>query len=365
MSQLLLSNLPFPSIIEELDYEAIAQRKLSKVKEILKSKGVEYRESEADDLMTLIEADAYEEMLLRASLNERIKQQFLAYATGSNLDHIGVTRFAVERLQGAKPRAEFEFSLSEIKDSDIVLPKGLLLGDGEHTAELIEDVIIDAGSLNARGEAKLNEFAESSTIKTENILTPLPWVVKAKQLTNFLGGATVEDDERYRERIWLSRERKTTAGSRMQYIFYAKSADVRVKEVEVVNGGAGVVKVYILAKDFESDSSIKEAVERALNDENIRPLTDRVAVEFATVVDVNIDATLKVKNLSIVNLEAVKARFSKYAGSFESFLSVAKVYDLLSDENVVDVILRSPISSITLNEGEVMRFSFNLEVEAI
>ena len=151
----------------------------------------------------------------------------------------------------------------------------------------------------------------------------------------------------------------------MQYIFYAKSADVRVAEAEVVNGGAGVVKVYILAKDFGTDDSIKTAVESALNDENIRPLTDRVAVEFATVVDVKIDATLRVKNLSIVDLEAVKERFKKYAGSFESFLSVAKVYELLSDENVADVILRSPTSSITLNEGEVMRFSFNLEVEAI
>lgn len=365
MSQLVLYNLPFPTIIETLEYETIVQRKLSKVKEILKDKGVEYKESEADDLMTLIEADAYEEMFLRAALNERIKEQFLAYASGSNLDHIGVTRFGVERLQGAKPKAEFEFSLSEAKDVDIVLPKALMLGNAEHTAELIEDVVIDAGSLKANGVVELDEYRESSEIKTEDILTPLPWVVKAKQLENFIGGATVEDDERYRERIWLSRERKTTAGSKMQYIFYAKSADVRVQEVDVKNGGAGVVKVYLLAKDFSTDSSIKEAVESALNKEEIRPLTDRPVVEFATVVDVNIDATLRVKNLSIVDLEVVKERFKKYAGSFESFLSVAKVYDLLSDENVADVELRSPTNSITLNEGEVMRFDFNLEVEAI
>jgi len=365
MYQLALSNLPFPTIIEELDYEVIVQRKLSKVKEILRDKGIEYKESEADELMTLIEADAYEEMLLRASINERIKQQFLAYATGSNLDHIGVTRFGVVRLPGVKPRATFEFSLSEKKDTDIVLPKGLLLGDGDITAELLNDVIIEAGSIKATGEAELDEFVDSSSIKTENILTPLPWVIKAKQLTNYIGGAGVESDENYRERIWISRERKTTAGSKMQYIFYAKSADVRVDEVFVANGEAGIVKVYILAKDFSEEASIKEAVEKALNKEEIRPLTDSVIVEFAGVRDVNIDATLKVKNLSIVDLEAVKKRFKKYAGQFESYLSVPKIYDLLSDENVVDVELRSPTSSITLSEGEVMRFNFNLEVEAI
>lgn len=365
MSQLLLSNLPFPTIIEELNYEAIVQRKLAKVKELLAKDGIEYKGREADDLMTLIEADAYEELLLRAELNEKIKQQFLAYATGTDLDHIGITRFGVERLPGAKPKAEFEFSLSEAKDTDIVIPKGLLLGDGESIAELENNLIIEAGTLKATGTAELNKYTQGSTVKTEDILTPLPWVVKAKQLNNFLGGANRENDERYRERVWLSRERKTTAGSKMQYIFYAKSADVRVKEVEVVNGGAGVVKVYILAKDFSSDNALLETIESVLNKEEIRPLTDRVIVEFATIRDVNIDATLKVKNLSIVDLEAVKARFAKYAGAFESFLSVPKIYDLLSDENVADVELRSPTSSITLNEGEVMRFSFNLEVEAI
>ncbi len=365
MSQSLLTNLPFPTIIEVLDYETIVERKLAKVKELLAKEGIEYKQSEADDLMTLIEADAYEEMLLRAEINEKIKQQFLAYATGSNLDHIGVTKFAVERLPGAKPKAEFEFSLSQAKDVDTVLPKGLLLGDGENTAELESDLIIEAGTLSATGTAELNQYTQDSSIKTEDILTPLPWVVKAKQLNNFLGGANKENDDRYRERIWLSRERKTTAGSNMMYIFYAKSADVRVAEVEVVNGGAGVVKVYILAKDFSTDNSIKEAVESALNIEEIRPLTDRVVVEFATIKDVNIDAALKVKNISIVDLEAVEARFTKYAGNFESFLSVPKVYDLLADENVVDVELGSPNTSITLNEGEVMRFSFNLGVEAI
>ena len=107
-----LSDLTPPTIIKELDYEAIVERKLNRVKEILASKGIEYIPSEADDLMTLIEADAYEEMLLVANTNERIRQQFLAFATASNLDHIGVTRFGVERLPGIKPRAQIKFTLS-------------------------------------------------------------------------------------------------------------------------------------------------------------------------------------------------------------------------------------------------------------
>ncbi|HIP60222.1 MAG TPA: baseplate assembly protein, partial [Campylobacterales bacterium] len=290
-----LSDLPFPTIIEPLDYEAIVARKLARVKEILASKGIEYIESEADDLMTLIEADAYEELLLRANLNERIKQMFLAYATGSNLDHIGITRFGVERLAGVKPKADVEFTLSTTKDTDIIILAGTLIGNGVEIAEVVEDVIIRAGSLSGVGVVELQRECESFDGKLEMFLTPLPFVVKVKQLTAFVGGADAEDDERYRERIWLSRERRTTAGSRAMYEYYAKSSDVRVKEVAIHNGGAGVVDVVVLGENFKTTDEMVKNVLNGLNSEEIRPLTDKVQVQKAKIVDVKIEATLVVK----------------------------------------------------------------------
>lgn len=364
MLKLILSDLPFPSIIEPLDYEAIVARKLARVKEILASKGIEYVESEADDLMTLMEADAYEELLLRANLNERIKQMFLAYATGSNLDHIGISRFGVQRLTGVKPKADVEFSLSIAKDTDTIIPAGTLVGDGVLMAEVVEDVIIRAGLLKSVGVVELQRETESFDGKLEMILTPLPFVVKVKQLTAFVGGADVEDDERYRERIWLSRERRTTAGSRAMYEYYAKSAGVRVKEVAVNNGGAGVVDVAILGENFETTDEMVENVLDGLNSETVRPLTDKVQVQKAKVVDVKIEATLVVRDLQLVDLEAVKSRFDEFEGKFGTYLSIAKVYDLLSDSNVIDVELNSPLNSVKYEFNEVMRFSFKLEVRS-
>ena len=358
-----LSNLPFPAIVEELDFEEIVKRKLNKVKEILADKGIEYQESEADDLMTLIEMDSYEEIALRASLNERIKQNFLAYATSSNLDHIGATRFGVERLQGKEPVAKYEFSLSLAQDSDVVLPKGLLLGSGEDIAELMEDIVIKTGELSAVGEVKLRAFVKSSEVKLEDILTPIPWVVTATQLTPFENGAEIEDDERYRDRIWLSRERKTTAGSKLQYIFYAKSADVRVQEADVRNGGAGVVEVAILQEGFNTSDELVEIVKTALDKEEIRPLTDSVVVKKAVVKDVTIKATLFAKDISLVDTQRIKDSFSEFEGKFGARLSIAKVYDLLTDSNIVDVSLESPSEVTNCEWDEVIKFSFELGVQ--
>jgi len=354
-----LSDLTPPTIIQELDYEAIVKRKLNRVKEILKAKGIEYIQSEADDLMTLIEMDAYEEMLLVANTNERIRQQFLAFATGSNLDHIGITRFGVERLRGIRPKAKMKFSLSSVLDYDVVLPAGLMLGNGKDISYLTEDVVIKRGSLEAEGIVELNKEIESSDVKTEIILTPFPWVVRAKQLSSFAGGAYPEDDERYRERIWLSRERRTTAGSKLMYEFYAKSEDVRVKEVNIANGGAGIVKVC-----YHADEDITDNVANYLNSEEIRPLTDKVEVEKAEVREVLIDAVLIARDLSLVNLEAVKERFRSYEEKFNVFLSVPKIYDLLTDENIIDVYLKAPLKAIKTEFNEVLKFNFNLGVSS-
>ena len=359
-----LRKLPAPTIIEELSYENIVERKLGRIKELLLQKGISYEPSEADDLMTLIEADAYDEMLLRASLNARIRQLFLAYATGSNLDHIGTTRFGVERLHGKKPTATVRFTLSAARSSDTVIPHGLLLGDGEHTTYLLESVIIPAGELVGEGVAELDAYVRQSSAKCETILTPLPWVVEAKQLTPFDGGADAEDDERYRERIWLGRERRSTAGSRLMYQYYAKSADVRVSEVAVQNGGAGVVEVAVLGEDFTTTPDLVAAVETTLNDEAVRPLTDTVVVSAAMVREVTIEATLYAHSIEAVDTTAIERRFAPFAGKLGAKLTIPKVYDLLQDNNIVDVALTTPTQSVVCDRNEAMRFSFTLHLEA-
>ena len=355
---LLLRDIPAPTIVETLSYEEIVQRKSDSVKRLLDERNIAYTPSEADDLMTLIEMDAYEEMLLRSEINIRIRQLFLAYATESNLDHIGTTRFGVARLVGKKPVATVSFTLSMLQESDVVIPSGTLLGDGTETAVLLESVIIKAGNTEGEGEMELQHITAQSETKCETILTPLPWVVEASQLTPFANGADREDDERYRERLWLSRERRTTAGSEKMYLYYAKSADVRVEEVAVINGGAGMVRVVV----FPGEADIIESVEGYLNKDEIRPLTDTLQVEAAKIKPITIEATLIARSVDVVDTAKVEARFAPYINTFGAKLTIAKIYDLLGDENIVDVELVTPVASMECGDDEVMQIVFMLHV---
>jgi phage-related baseplate assembly protein len=99
MSQINLAALPQPLIIEALSYETILEAWLADLLAIYPEASAVLA-LESEPLRKLLEVGAYREMMLRADFNSRAKGLFLAYATGTDLDHVGVTYFQVERLEG-------------------------------------------------------------------------------------------------------------------------------------------------------------------------------------------------------------------------------------------------------------------------
>ena len=355
-----LFDLPAPKVIEVFDFETIKQRKLDRVIALLKAKDIEYVPSESDDLMTMIEADAYDEMLLRTRINNAAKDQLLAFAKESDLDHIGVTRYGVLRLEGSKPYAAFTFTLSTVLAYDVTLPQGLQLSDGKGaTAFLLADTVITAGNLTNTGTVELQENIESSELKTEVILTPLPYVATAAQDETYHDGASVEDDERYRERIWLSRESKSTAGSDATYRYFSKTADARVEDVQIVDDVPGVVKVYLLSDTGTADQIMIDRVTAALNEATVRPLTDDVQIASATIIDLTITADIVLYDLTYepVIRELITAELNANTMIFDRSLSMAKLYGLLESEQVKDVTITAPASSVNIAANEVVRIS--------
>lgn len=92
-----LSQLPAPEAIEPLDYESI----LSAIKSELILRHPESAavlELESEPLTKLCEVAAYRELTLRARINDAAKSVMLAYAIGSDLDHL-VALYGVSRLE--------------------------------------------------------------------------------------------------------------------------------------------------------------------------------------------------------------------------------------------------------------------------
>ncbi|MFV0481348.1 MAG: baseplate J/gp47 family protein [Campylobacteraceae bacterium] len=339
-----LKNLPTPSIIEELNFEAIK----SDLLEFIKTYLPDYVPLESDTYMPLIEAIAYREMLLRARVNNSILELLLPHATGNNLDNV-VAIYGIERLAGAKPTTELEFTLSLAQTSDVTIPAGTILRDNNaNIAELKDSVIIKKGELKASGVSILNETIKESDIKCELIQTPLPFVVNAKQLTNFMGGSDKEDDESLRLRAILSLDRFSTAGSKGGYEYYALSSNAKIEEAKALNNGAGEVKVIIKVSD--DDASVVSDVLKTLSSEKVRPLTDFVEVKLAIKQSLTIKATLELIDMLRQDEIYKKILSSTRRFSLDEDVNLSYIYKVLHQEGVYRVSLGIPASNIIMDK---------------
>lgn len=351
-----LKNLPYPGVIEELNYDEI----LKSVKGVFKAhlNDDEISLLESDNYSALLETLAYRELLLRARINDSVKAMLLPFSTGDDLDNI-VAIYGIERLKGERPTANIELSLSVKRDSDTFIPKGsIFCSDNGKRAFLKEDALIAANEVKANGVIVLDEFIKLSSVKCEYVQTPFPFVLKAKQTSEFGGGAEIESDERLRERAVLSLERFSTAGSKKAYVYQALSANAKVEEVSVLNGGAGVVKIYIKTSDMSEET--RQSVAEYLNGEKVRPLTDTVTVANATIKNIEVRAELELTDMFLQDSIDKEIKASKTSLSIGEDLNLSYIYSTLHKNGVYRARLITPSTDTKAGDDSFIKVSFSL-----
>ncbi len=231
---------------------------------------------------------------LNVTIDKAAKQNLLRYAEKAFLDHIGA-QFDCKRLDASKAETRMEFFLAAGRvDYDVVIPLGTRVtpGDGKIFFQTTERAVIPTGehAVSIMVEATAAGTAANGLIpgQVNRLVDPKPAGVKVTNLKTTTGGADVEDDERYRQRIHLAPERFSTAGPTNGYIYWALSARSDIEDVEVYSPTPGVVEVYILLQGGrvpEADGPEIADVMAVLSDAKVRPLTDCVRVLPAVAVD--------------------------------------------------------------------------------
>lgn len=92
-----LASLPAPEVIEALAFETI----VAEIKADLVARhpaAADVIDLESEPMVKLLEAFAYRELNLRARYNDEASALLLAYATGTDLDHLGTTYYQEARL---------------------------------------------------------------------------------------------------------------------------------------------------------------------------------------------------------------------------------------------------------------------------
>ena len=106
--------------------------------------------------------------------------------------------------------------------------------------------------------------------------------------------AVMESDPDLRTRTQQAFEGLSVAGPTAAYEFWGRSADGRVADISAVSPTPACVTISVLSREGDGTATedLIDVVAAALNDEEVRPVADRVTVQSAEIVPYQIDATL-------------------------------------------------------------------------
>jgi len=173
---------------------------------------------------------------------------------------------------------------------------------------------------------------------------------------------TYESDDDFRYRIQLSPEGYSVAGPKGAYVFHALSADGDVLDARPASPTPGDVVVSVLSRtgDGTAAQALLDAVNTALSDETVRPLTDNVSVQSATISPYSIAATLYFYSGpgSAQALAAAQSAIEKYALDQHKLgldITLSGVYSALHQPGVQRVDLSSPAANIVV-DGETATY---------
>jgi len=349
-----ITDVPVPDVLKKYDFETLLDENISVMKQLIP----DWKPSEGDLAMIILEALSYREMHLRAYFNQLAKAFFLSTTTGANLDNYAVF-YGLKRLKGSYPTAHYRFELTAPLSYPVVVPKGSTFTDdgGEKIAILIDDVKFDIGVEKVDGLLELQEYVESSDIETTLQQTPLPYISKIYPIERFYNGKQKESDERFRDRILLSFADKSTAGSEESYKSYAYKADSRIDDVSVYSPIAGEVVVTIYAPT-DLEKIAMDRIQKALNVEDIRPLTDRVIVQYAKIVNYTIEATLLIypnqdsARIYLNSLQSLEKGLSKLE-KINADITISELNSFLRVAGVKEVIIKSPMKKIVIDRESI------------
>lgn len=171
--------------------------------------------------------------------------------------------------------------------------------------------------------------------------------------------AVMESDDDFRLRVASAFEGLSVAGPTGAYEFHAKSADGRVSDATAISPSPACVTVTVLSREGDGvvAADLLAVVDAALNDENVRPVADRLTVQSAAIVNYSVDAALYI----YPGPEAEPVRAAAEA-KLQAFVSAQRrlgrdirqsaLYAALHVEGVQRVQLNEPAQDVVLDKTQ-------------
>lgn len=292
-----LSNIPDISFIDNLSLSELTDQ-------MVKDYQDKYSEI-TGKTVSLAQADPYRMIICACALqiyqamqySDRAgKQNFLKYAYGDFLDNLGALR-GISRLQAQPAGTTLRFSIEEPLASAVSIPAGTRVTNGNEvyfaTDEYAEiaagTTYVDVTATCTAAGASGNGF-RAGEIKI--LVETLPYITSVQNTVETSGGSDTETDNSLADRIYISSSAYSVAGPEDAYVYWTKTVSADIADVKVSSPAPCEVDVrFILTGGELPGEALIQKVTEALNDKNIKPLTDYVTVSAPTIVSYNIDVT--------------------------------------------------------------------------
>lgn len=290
-------NLPDVSFIDNDTLQAMQERLISNYETRYRDlTGKKFYLAPADPMRIALYAVALDLYQIEQYVDRAGKQDLLKYSYGEFLDNLAAGR-GVTRQQPAAATATIRFTLSEAQTYVIGIPAGTRVtnGDGVYF-QTLEYGEVPAGETTVDILAECTEegVAGNELVPGQlNILVdPLPYVESVENTDTSSGGTDLETDESLAERVFLAPSSYSVAGPDDAYIYWARTYNTDIGSVKPYSPRPVEVEIYILMEDGTiPEEGVVNGLQAYLQDENIRPLTDKVTVKTPGVRKFDIDLT--------------------------------------------------------------------------
>jgi phage-related baseplate assembly protein len=243
----------------------------------------------------------YQLVVQRSVVDSTGKQNLLKYSVGDNLDNLGARWGPTRgrRTPPTKAKTTLRFGLSALQNIPIVVPQGTIAQTNDnHQFETDRPLTIPVQTLTGDVPASaINPGTEYNGFVTGQVNSIVqiasPFVTSVTNTTTTSGGAPLEQDPRFRARIWFAPESFSVAGPMEAYQYWGGSANSLIIDISAYSAPeiAGEVHLYTLMEGGILPTQDElDQVYAACNDRRIRPLTDYVFSEEPAVISYDIGA---------------------------------------------------------------------------
>ena len=221
------------------------------------------------------------------------EQNMLGMSYGNALDQLGALA-GVTRKDAQAAVCTLKFTLSEKRTSVTSIPQGTMASaSGQVYFATTEYAEIPAGQLSAEVPAACTVTGEvgngyaAGTITT--MIDRIGYVESVTNVNATAGGADIESDESFADKIFLASSGFSVAGPTDAYAYFCKAHNSQIDDVYVDSPTPGSVVVYITMEGSKlPEEAVIEDLEEYLKDDQVRPLTDNVSVSAPQTVDYSV-----------------------------------------------------------------------------